>query len=263
MEEMPFYVNYLRGELTRRVEDNPRYSLRAFAKALSMDASVLSKILSLKRNLPLRTAERLAARFGLEPEEKLHFMESVVDTQKRQGLRRFVIATQKHVPYDQWTPLSTQAGGLFTHWYHTAITELCFGEGFPADIRLVAKRLNISFTEAKMAIEGMLHAGILAKSDGKFIKTVGDFSLGPDEAFGNLRRRKQQLQKVIESFESDPPGDRMVKIFTMAIDPKKMETARKRINDFMLSMADLLESPKPNKRVSLLGVFLCPLEKQT
>lgn len=48
-------------ELTRRKQNNPRYSLRAFARQLGIDHSTLSQILRRRRRLTTRVLRRLGA----------------------------------------------------------------------------------------------------------------------------------------------------------------------------------------------------------
>jgi hypothetical protein len=59
----------LGAELRRRRERNPRYSLRAFARALGTHHSTLSQILARRRRLTPRAVRRLGGRLGLAPAE--------------------------------------------------------------------------------------------------------------------------------------------------------------------------------------------------
>src|SRR5688500_6790024 len=60
---------YLQSELVRRCKENPRYSLRAFARSLQMDFSTLSKILQGHRKLGPKATSRLDQKLGLRPDE--------------------------------------------------------------------------------------------------------------------------------------------------------------------------------------------------
>lgn len=57
----------LEAELRRRRARNPRYSLRAFARALGTDHGTLSRIMRRERRLTARTIRRAGARLGLTP----------------------------------------------------------------------------------------------------------------------------------------------------------------------------------------------------
>ena len=50
---------YLQQEFLRRCRTNPRYSLRAFARALKLESSYLSKILQGKREVTTRLVSRV------------------------------------------------------------------------------------------------------------------------------------------------------------------------------------------------------------
>jgi transcriptional regulator with XRE-family HTH domain len=57
----------LQTEFDRRRTANPRYSLRSFARSLSVDHSALSQILRGKRRLTARTVRALGSRLRLSP----------------------------------------------------------------------------------------------------------------------------------------------------------------------------------------------------
>ena len=59
----------LQQELERRRMRNPRYSLRAFARALALDHSSLSQFLTGRRRLTPRSIRRLGAALRLSPRE--------------------------------------------------------------------------------------------------------------------------------------------------------------------------------------------------
>ncbi len=77
-----FYRKYLKNELVRRIGINPRYSLRAFAKALQIDPSGLSKILANKRNLTFKAAEKLVLRLPIYQDAKNMFLISIIQEKK-------------------------------------------------------------------------------------------------------------------------------------------------------------------------------------
>ncbi len=79
--ELPFYREYLRRELQRRAENNPRYSLRAFASALEINAGTLSRILSGKQVISRNLAKKLAEMLELGSQEHEQFLYSVFKDQ--------------------------------------------------------------------------------------------------------------------------------------------------------------------------------------
>src|ERR1700761_4517065 len=84
----PFYKVYLQEELARRCERNPRYSVRAFARALDINDGALSQILSGKRVPAYRTAQRIIRALMLSPDEEQSFLASLAERHRSRGLQR-------------------------------------------------------------------------------------------------------------------------------------------------------------------------------
>src|SRR5580698_8295148 len=83
-----FYKTILEEELSRRAEVNPRYSLRAMARALGIEPGALSEILSGKRVPSYKMAQKILAALELEPETQTQFLESLAQTHRKRGLER-------------------------------------------------------------------------------------------------------------------------------------------------------------------------------
>ena len=59
----------LRKEFMRRVARNPRYSLRAYARSLSLDHATLNRVIGGSRGLSPASLVRVCTRLGCTPEE--------------------------------------------------------------------------------------------------------------------------------------------------------------------------------------------------
>src|SRR5688572_28045022 len=59
----------LREEFRRRADRNPRYSLRAFARAVGLHHSNLARVLDGSRGLSRRSLRRVCGRLGLAPSD--------------------------------------------------------------------------------------------------------------------------------------------------------------------------------------------------
>jgi plasmid maintenance system antidote protein VapI len=72
-----FYKEFLRIELEKRIAKNPRYSMRAFSKALGIDPGAMSRLLSNKQGITLQTAAKICRNLNLDNGIKESFMNSV------------------------------------------------------------------------------------------------------------------------------------------------------------------------------------------
>jgi uncharacterized protein (TIGR02147 family) len=85
VEEQADYRQWLAQELMRRVQKNPRYSLRAFAKSIHASPSFLSRVLNGKRALGIRAAETISTAMMLDPDAKRKFLNLVIDAKLKRA----------------------------------------------------------------------------------------------------------------------------------------------------------------------------------
>src|SRR4051812_2340511 len=98
---------FLKSELSKRCERNPRYSLRAFARSLGVSHTVLSLVLAGKRPLARKSALRISERLELDPTQKATFLQF-----------------GDPGPRFQAQQLSLDQFALIADWYHYAILSL-------------------------------------------------------------------------------------------------------------------------------------------
>src|SRR3990167_1496767 len=106
------FRDYLQKEFIRRCQDNPKYSLRAFAKQLHISHATLSHILRGKRPLTGQT---------------IHYLSKTLELHPRQ-LEQFHIpkgrATQKIKEKLKFNPIEIDTFEAISDWHHDAILEL-------------------------------------------------------------------------------------------------------------------------------------------
>jgi hypothetical protein len=83
-----FYLDLLKSELDARAKKNPRYSLRAFALFLGIDAGCLSRCLSLKQSMSLEIAEKVIAKLHLDEVKRKQFLLSISEQQRCMILKK-------------------------------------------------------------------------------------------------------------------------------------------------------------------------------
>ncbi|MEQ1723066.1 MAG: hypothetical protein ABL930_07800 [Pseudobdellovibrio sp.] len=77
------YQDILKEHLARRINMNPRYSLRAFANSLGLEPSKLSEVLSGKKGLSVDRAEKICERLRLQELDREVFVLSVLAQHSR------------------------------------------------------------------------------------------------------------------------------------------------------------------------------------
>lgn len=74
---LPFYSQALVKDLSDKKQQNPTYSLRSYARDLSIHPAVLSLAMKGKRILPGKDMEAALAKLNLNPEEENQFKQSL------------------------------------------------------------------------------------------------------------------------------------------------------------------------------------------
>jgi uncharacterized protein (TIGR02147 family) len=262
MKTEAYYKSILEEELAKRAEKNPRYSLRAMARALRLEAGALSQILTGKRIPSYKMAQKILAALDLTPDQQNLFLGSLAKSHQSRGLERMnpLFKKTKHaaVPKD----LSIDLFRIVGDWYHYAVMMLTYVEGFDANPKWIASQIGISPLEARLAVKRLLDLGLLKEERGTLTCFSGHFTTADKQLTSAAlkRHQKQVLDKSIFSLENDPIEERSHTSMTMAIDPKRISEAKKLIEDFTNKMSELLESGK-RLQVYEFNIGLFPIQK--
>lgn len=256
------YKQILAEEFARRTAKNPKYSLRAMAKALEVEPGALSQILSGKRIPSYKMSQQILKHLELSPELESEFLNSIATAHQSRGLERINPAFKEMRYQPAPRDLNIELFRIIGDWYHYAILFLTYVDGFRSDARWIASQLSISEIEAKLAIERLISCGLLIREKGKLKCWENSFTTADKQVTtAALRRHQRQiLEKAVYSLENDPIDVRSHSSMTMAIDPSKINEAKKLIEDFTNKLSGMLESGT-RSHVYELSLCLFPLQK--
>ncbi len=244
-------INYLQKTFAEKCKRNPRYSLRAYAKSLDLDSSTLSALLRRKRPLTAKMAQKLIAKLDIESTEQAQLLLlSSMGTE---------IGSSEGPSYET---LEQATAEIIASWEHFAILAALEMKRFKADIRSLSKRLNIPHAVVRDCLTRLEQQGFVQeKNETWFLakKNMGSPSNVPSSALRQAHR--QTIQKAMESLEKDPLDVRDISGMTMAIDRKKINEARKLIQNFRRRLSHFLEEGDSNS-VYRLNIQLFPLSEE-
>ncbi len=258
------YRPYLRSVLETRTSNNPRYSLRAFARDLRISPQMLSFVMNRKKGISLEVAADLAERLGLNPSESSYFVDLVSLAHSRgtqaKNLARYRIEERLSAS-PQYQSLDMDVFHIISDWYHFAILELTFTSGFKNDPKWISERLGISEIEVSQALERLHKLKLLSfVGPNKAKKTDINISAAYGVPSAALRKLAQQLlKKAIDSLDGQSLEERDITNVTMAIDPRLLPKAKEMISDFRRKLCAFLEQGKRTE----LYVFAPSLFKLT
>ncbi|HEX2949185.1 MAG TPA: TIGR02147 family protein [Armatimonadota bacterium] len=255
------YRSRLVTELSQRIRKNPRYSLRAFARSLTLSPAYLSRLMSGKLPLTIPVARKIIEQLPLDEESANGFLQSAMD-QKEQRVRKTRKKALFGPPTTKMKTLSEDVFEVISSWYHYAIIELTRIKRFRNDPGWIAEKLSITKEQAGAALDRLIRLGIIRQdSDGALKKTDNWFTTTHDVPSEAIRHfHKQVLGLALRSVEEIDVSERDLSAMTFAIDPKKMFEARKMISKFRRRMAAVLSSG-PASQVYQLSIQFFPLSK--
>lgn len=243
--------SWLEAEYLRRKKANPAFSLRSFARILEIPSGRLSQLFSRKRNLTPSLGRKIALRLHLDPNKTQQLLKSIEVERK---LRR-----KNHISSIVYEPLDMDQFQTIADPLHFSILSLLETKDFLATVPAIARRLQIDSVEARAAVERLRRLGLIAgEAEIRLVKAAG-LTTSHDVSNSALQlAHKKVLEESIEALEAVAVEDRDITSITMAIDPKKIPEAKKRIRDFRRTLCDFLESGERTE-VYRLNIQVIPL----
>jgi uncharacterized protein (TIGR02147 family) len=263
MFEYQNYIDFLQDELLRRTSANRAYSLRAFAKALGLSSGELSEILRGKRKLSLKSAVKISKSLGLNSIETKHLISLIGNEINEKSLsdKEIKSVNEAQLSIDQFTVIS--------EWYHFAILNLADCKNFNWSYSYISKKLNIKPFEVKIAIEKMIHVGLIKKSYDKNgevrLKVSEDFVM-PQSGIPSTAIRKyhkQILNKAIEALEIQSVDERDITGIGLSLNKIDIKSFKKDISAFQDFLIEKYSKGKKERAYQLEMALFALSEDET
>jgi uncharacterized protein (TIGR02147 family) len=251
----------LQRELVARVERNPKYSLRAFARDLGVTAPVLSHLLSGKRSLNEKVIMKLGLAMAMDPSELQLHLRRARETSTSTGTSAAAEGKDAH-----FSTLTLDVFNSISDWYHDAILELTRVSGFRDNRQWIARVLGISVAEVNTAVERLVRLDLLKiDKNGTWVDLSKNNSTHISADFTSAALRKYQ-EKILElSAQALKTVDKSYRDHTsvmLAIDTSDLEEVKAKIAHFRRNLTRFLERKdvQPDQ-VYQLAVSFFPLTK--
>lgn len=227
---------------------NQRLSLRMFSRKLGVSPATLSQVLNGKRQLTRPTAEKIAARLNLTPEQKHEFLQDGKLGELAEA--------------DDFAVLEMDSFRLISDWYHYAILSVLELEGVDLSNDGISLRLGITKRQTKDAIARLTRLGIVAPVDGK-LKQVSE-PLSTKDALAEPAIRSyvtQYLERAHQALDANPSETMDYSTMVMAIDARDIPEAKLEIKRFRRRLCKKLESGR-KRRVYAFSCQLFPIDTE-
>lgn len=235
MNELLNYRTYLRDTLNDKIQSNPKYSLRAFARDLKVSPSVLSELINGKHSLSEKVAIRIATQLELSPSEKQLFCDQVISQSSQSKQKRAQASARVKSIQEMFQKNSVQVDTfkIISDWYHFAILELTYLKNFKSDAEWISKKLGITKLEASAAIERLLRLELLELKNKKLIATE-DYTMTSDGIPSEALRKfqKQLIEKALTALATQSINNRDITSLIVSVDKSRLPEAKKDIKEF-------------------------------
>lgn len=264
MTDVFTYRNYLEREFDGRCRRNSRYSMRAFARDIGIQASKLSEILKKQCGLSSEAAFSIAQKLRLSDIEARHFVTLVEAEHSRSRVRRkqalqLLESFQRDHKFNE---LDLERFKIISDWFHFALLELTDVSDFSSDPQWISRRLNVPLQKIENAIERLLEFGLLQQDRaGRLKQTHIDLATPSGIPSREIREHHAQiLAKAMESIDHFSVHERDLSSTTMAIDASQLDEAKKVIKEFRREFSKRFQSKESKNRVYCLSTQFFPLD---
>jgi uncharacterized protein (TIGR02147 family) len=257
------YREILKDEYESRLNKNPRYSLRAFARDLGVAPSRVVEVLNYKRGLSRLLAARMAKSLELNKKETEIFLNLVDSVHGRSQLTRSQASLSlNQVRSQEYATLQLDAFKLIADWHHYAILELTLVADFQSEPGWIAKRLGIQKTITVGAIERLKRLGLLIEANGRLKATDAmTFSSNGIASEGLKKHHEQILEKATNSIYCQSLEQRDLSAMTMAIRSADIPMAKEQIKKFRRGLSAELEAAPRKDAVYCLAIQFFQLDE--
>lgn len=258
------YQEFLKAELDKRKERNPGYSLRAFARDLDVTVSRLSVVMNRKGSLSTKTAHHLAQQLQMNAVEKAYFLASVAADHPRspQIRQQGELLLQKLSQQKKFKLLSEDVFKIILEWHHIAILELSETHTFRSDEKWIARRLNITVSDVKIAVQRLLRQKLIKIEKNKWVRTYENLSVESEIPSREMQHYHHQiLTKAQNALDQCQREERDFSAAVFSFREDQIVEARAMIKEFRRNLMQKFEASEKKDRVYCLSLQLFPLDK--
>lgn len=254
---------WLKLEYERIKTKNPRYSLRAFAKALNIPSGRLSEYLSNKRQITFAVAEQISTNLKFDSDLKTEFMTCVKNyIQNKKGLKKELSQIEKGPKFNFISTDNQDRYRIVADWHHFAILTLMELQSFKSSIKWISKQLGLPEILISESLDRLERLKIIDRSvtpwrlETANLKTSDDI---PSEALKEFHAKNLEL--AIQKLKTVPVQDRDFSAITVAIDKAKLSFVKGMIRDFRRKLTRILEAGENKDEIYQLSIQFFPLNE--
>lgn len=249
-------IEILNREFHIKLGNNPKYSLRSYAKFLGISPASLSRILSGQSKVTPKVFKMIGDRLNLSAIQYAQIMSTLQMKKIQSNIR--------NVEHREMSAIEMEKFNLIADWYHHAILHMCSMKDFNKDPKWIAKRLGIKDTELiKLAIERLLENKFLGLDEKDNYYRIDQFNMILDYNFSSMAMRERQkkiLKLSAAKIDSVPIDQRDHSTVTIPVDEKLLPEIKDRIKKFRRTLGNyIVKNNTDSEQIYELQISFFPL----
>jgi cyanate lyase/DNA-binding transcriptional regulator YhcF (GntR family) len=212
------FRDYLSDVFLERLKKNPKYSIRAFARSIEIDQSLLSKYLNRKRNLSEQSIRKIGQKLGLDD----------------QTVSKFLPFKTRLDQESRFKNLSEDTFEIMAQWHYFALMELTEIEDVKS-VKDMSDRLGMDLETVIESLKKLQYVGLLDEDEnGKWFQTEKDLSWANTTSTSEARRiyQKRILLKAVQAIDEVGIDERDNTSIVLACDKKLLPVIRQEFAQF-------------------------------
>lgn len=257
------YQEILKGIYAEKALKNKSYSMRAFARDLSVDVGLLSHVLKGTKKFSLETATKIAEKIFSHKADRTFFIK-LVALQKLKGeearLAKLELEKIKIHSLDKWN-LSVADFNYVSKWYHIPIAVYTELKTASSDVKKIAAFFGIDETTTEFAVERLLKLNILEKKNKRLARTLKVFNVQSEIPSSTIRNyHREMINKALDAIDGQDIKRRYLRGSSFSINRKNLPKVHKLIEDFYSDLSLLSEDQKDSDTIYQLNTQLFDLQ---
>ncbi len=227
------FTRILKREFEKKKQKNTQYSLRAFAKYLEVDHSLLSKVLRSKREFSTKMILRIAPKIGLSSDQ-------VKLISKHQGSGKFL-----------WEKIDKDLFNKVATWLTFAILETIKIPHISFSASKISKALSLDISEIQPTLDKLVSLEVISNNNGVYKFDNPSTNWFDFEHTSEVRKRLQEefLIKSIEALKSVNFKERIHSSLTISMNRKDLPAVKEITQDYIKKMNTFISTSDKDKEV--------------
>jgi len=167
-------IEILRECLAEKMQKNPQYSARAFARDIKVSPGFISMLLTGKKKLSLDRAEQISMALEMSDRKRNNFLRTVAlsNLPTKSTFQKLENILFNRRDRKDIFPLEVDQFKFFSNWYNIALLDLTGCDNFKSNISWMAERLQLPPVIVKDAIDRLVRLGLLKTEKGKLTNSI-------------------------------------------------------------------------------------------